>query len=170
MQSTSPQRAAAHACACLHCSQDDRRDAHERSHLTVQHLGHFSSDANCLFINGFPSGPKPYEEVLTFLRKVGAWRRGLGLGSCAGQEACCECSVPMLPLCHMHMLPTQGTKLQKYGRHGNPKTHYFRLSSDDTEVQWESKVRHPACNTCPSSAQFHDQLLAGNLLPLHLRS
>ena len=27
-------------------------------------------EAGCLFINGFPSGPKPYEEVLTFLRKV----------------------------------------------------------------------------------------------------
>lgn len=74
----------------------------------------------------------------------------------------------MLPLCHMHMLPTQGTKLQKYGRHGNPKTHYFRLSSDDTEVQWESKVRHPACTMRPSFAQHHHHLLAGNLLPLHL--
>lgn len=28
-----------------------------------------------IFINGFPSGPKPYEEVLTFLRKVRPWLR-----------------------------------------------------------------------------------------------
>ncbi|MEW5304415.1 MAG: hypothetical protein WDW36_007026 [Sanguina aurantia] len=54
-----------------------------------------------IFINGFPSGPKPYEEVLTFLRK--------------------------------------GTLLQKYGRQGTPKYHHFRLSSDDSELQWESK-------------------------------
>lgn len=32
-----------------------------------------TQEGNALFINGFPSGPKPYEEVLTFLRKV---RRG----------------------------------------------------------------------------------------------
>ncbi|GAX81426.1 hypothetical protein CEUSTIGMA_g8856.t1 [Chlamydomonas eustigma] len=61
------------------------------------------AEGGCLFINGFPSGPKPYEEVLTALRK--------------------------------------GTMLLKYGRHGNPKSHFFRLSSDDTEVQWESKGR-----------------------------
>ena len=35
----------------------------------------------------------------------------------------------------------QGTTLLKYGRHGAPKIHYFRLSTDDTELQWESKVR-----------------------------
>ncbi len=29
--------------------------------------------------------------------------------------------------------------LQKYGRHGNPKYHHFRLGSDDVELQWESK-------------------------------
>ena len=40
---------------------------------------------------------------------------------------------PLLP-------PPQGTLLLKYGRHGQPKSHYFRLSSDDTELQWESKV------------------------------
>ena len=33
-------------------------------------------EAGCLFINGFPSGPKPYEEVLTFLRKVRPGCRG----------------------------------------------------------------------------------------------
>lgn len=33
----------------------------------------------------------------------------------------------------------QGTMLQKYGRHGNPKYHYFRLAADDRELQWESK-------------------------------
>ena len=35
-------------------------------------------EAGCLFINGFPSGPKPYEEVLTFLRKVRPGCRGGG--------------------------------------------------------------------------------------------
>lgn len=29
--------------------------------------------------------------------------------------------------------------LQKYGRHGIPKYHYFRLAAEDTELQWESK-------------------------------
>jgi hypothetical protein len=29
--------------------------------------------------------------------------------------------------------------LQKYGRHGNPKYHFFRLGAEDTELQWESK-------------------------------
>ncbi len=29
--------------------------------------------------------------------------------------------------------------LLKYGRIGSPKYHHFRLSSDDSELQWESK-------------------------------
>eukprot|EP00798_Chlamydomonas_sp_ICE-L_P032379 gene32379-2571_t len=58
-------------------------------------------EGNALFINGFPSGPKPYEEILTFLRK--------------------------------------GSKLEKYGRHGSPKMHYFRLSDNVAELQWDSK-------------------------------
>lgn len=33
----------------------------------------------------------------------------------------------------------QGTTLLKYGRHGAPKYHHFRLSADDAELQWESK-------------------------------
>ncbi|GFH25126.1 BRX domain-containing protein, partial [Haematococcus lacustris] len=32
-----------------------------------------------------------------------------------------------------------GTMLQKYGRHGNPKYHYFRVAADDNELQWDSK-------------------------------
>eukprot|EP00983_Pelagomonas_calceolata_P131889 1161819-Pelagomonas_calceolata.AAC.8 len=36
--------------------------------------------------------------------------------------------------------------LQKYGRHGNPKYHYFRLGAEDTQLQWESK-NVSACGT-----------------------
>lgn len=32
----------------------------------------------------------------------------------------------------------KGSMLQKYGRRGTPKYHLFRLSQDDTELQWES--------------------------------
>ena len=42
--------------------------------------------------------------------------------------------------------PLKGTNLLKYGRHGQPKSHYFRLSSDDSELQWDSKV----CRVCGS--------------------
>jgi hypothetical protein len=36
-------------------------------------------------------------------------------------------------------LASQGGQLYKYGRHGKPKYHYFRLAEEDTELQWESK-------------------------------
>ena len=42
--------------------------------------------------------------------------------------------------------------LQKYGRHGTPKYHYFRLSSNDDELQWESKNVRVCCPTTSSSA------------------
>ena len=47
---------------------------------------------------------------------------------------------PARPPTHL-LACLQGTTLLKYGRHGAPKIHYFRLSTDDTELQWESKVR-----------------------------
>jgi hypothetical protein len=33
----------------------------------------------------------------------------------------------------------QGSTLRKYGRRGQPKYHYFKLSQDDYCLQWESK-------------------------------
>lgn len=38
----------------------------------MQGLPRTTQEGASIFINGFPSGPKPYEEVLTFLRKVRA--------------------------------------------------------------------------------------------------
>ncbi len=84
-----------------------------------------------------PSGGKTYEEVLTSLRKVGArgtllrWPQGgpAPMGPLGAQPPTHPCALG----------PPQGTTLQKYGRHGAPKFHYFRLGQDDTELQWESK-------------------------------
>ncbi len=73
------------------------------------------------------------------------------------------------------MMP-QGSKLRKYGRRGKPKDHYFRLSPDDRELQWESSnvsdsishVKHQSnCMSGVSGAQALPAAQPANVEMLH---
>ncbi len=68
---------------------------------------------------------------------VGSVESGAKLDCSGGMDTgCCHHS---LMLIRASLRNSQGTTLEKYGRHGSPKVHFFRLSSDDLELQWESK-------------------------------
>lgn len=92
-----------------------------------------TQEGSSLLIRGFPSGPKPYEEVLTHLRKVRATRSTLAAHTPRDQLQKPDAQ----PVLVTRAL--QGSILEKYGRHGKPKFHHFKLGADDSELQWVSK-------------------------------
>jgi hypothetical protein len=85
---------------------------------------------------------RPAEELFTALRKV--W--------CLGSYFCQVTQFRTLPVallvtqwrgsliicCSSTGCALQGSTLQKYGRRGGPKWHHFRLSGDDSNLQWKS--------------------------------
>lgn len=46
--------------------------------------------------------------------------------------------IQLRPLEEMLTALRKGSTLRKFGRRGGPKFHHFRLSDDDTELQWAS--------------------------------